>query len=174
MVSLTDSCHKRSQMSWQWGPSVWKVSVSWQLVRHEYWFEFLLIGLSIFKKNVCKHLHQSTAVWGATFEEHASGFYTLFCLCLSFRLGPFCNCSKVSSDLATNLCKVPGMDEPCSGRGDCQACGTCVCYNPDQYEGPYCQYDRTQCQRYGGFLCNGTKKLSQLIIFIIPQEVWWR
>lgn len=35
-------------------------------------------------------------------------------------------------------------------------CGTCVCYNPEQYEGPYCEYDKTQCQRYGGFLCNGS------------------
>ncbi|XP_013856441.1 integrin beta-4, partial [Austrofundulus limnaeus] len=46
------------------------------------------------------------------------------------------------------------MTEPCSGRGDCLACGTCVCYNPDQFEGPYCQYDKTQCQRFAGFLCN--------------------
>lgn len=35
-------------------------------------------------------------------------------------------------------------------------CGTCVCYNPEQFEGPYCEYDKTHCQRYGGFLCNGT------------------
>uniref|UniRef100_A0A3B4WDA2 Integrin beta n=1 Tax=Seriola lalandi dorsalis TaxID=1841481 RepID=A0A3B4WDA2_SERLL len=48
------------------------------------------------------------------------------------------------------------LDEPCSGNGECLACGTCVCYNPDKYEGPYCQYDKTQCPRNGGFLCNGT------------------
>lgn len=28
MVSLSEPYHKRSQMSWQWRPSVWKVSVS--------------------------------------------------------------------------------------------------------------------------------------------------
>ncbi|MEQ2175346.1 hypothetical protein GOODEAATRI_017123 [Goodea atripinnis] len=41
-----------------------------------------------------------------------------------------------------------------AGLGDCQPCGTCVCYNPDQYEGPYCQYDKTQCPRFAGILCN--------------------
>lgn len=41
-----------------------------------------------------------------------------------------------------------------------------MCYNPEQYEGPYCQYDRTQCQRYGGFLCNGTEK-KKIIAFYI-------
>ncbi|GAA6083504.1 integrin beta-4 isoform X1, partial [Tachysurus ichikawai] len=45
------------------------------------------------------------------------------------------------------------MTEPCNGRGDC-LCGTCLCYNPNQYEGQFCQYDRSQCHRSGGFLCN--------------------
>ncbi|XP_075889894.1 integrin beta-4 isoform X1 [Nelusetta ayraudi] len=76
------------------------------------------------------------------------------CQCRDDWLGAFCNCTKAPSDTVTSMCKGPGMDEPCSGRGDCQACGICACYNPEQYEGPYCQYDRTQCQRYGGFLCN--------------------
>uniref|UniRef100_A0A3B5QEX9 Integrin beta n=1 Tax=Xiphophorus maculatus TaxID=8083 RepID=A0A3B5QEX9_XIPMA len=58
--------------------------------------------------------------------------------------------------LCFDQCIGPGVTESCSGRGDCQACGTCVCYNPDQYEGPYCQYDKTQCQRVAGILCNGT------------------
>uniref|UniRef100_M4ADK3 Integrin beta n=1 Tax=Xiphophorus maculatus TaxID=8083 RepID=M4ADK3_XIPMA len=56
--------------------------------------------------------------------------------------------------LCFDQCIGPGVTESCSGRGDCQACGTCVCYNPDQYEGPYCQYDKTQCQRVAGILCN--------------------
>ncbi|XP_047465216.1 integrin beta-4 isoform X2 [Mugil cephalus] len=76
------------------------------------------------------------------------------CQCHGGWLGTFCNCSASASALDTNLCKAPGIAEPCSGRGDCLACGTCVCFNPDQFEGPYCQYDKTQCQRYGGFLCN--------------------
>lgn len=75
---------------------------------------------------------------------------------LSFRLSTFCNCSASASALVTGQCIGPGMTEPCSGRGDCMECGTCVCYNPEQFEGPYCEYDKTQCQRYGGFLCNGT------------------
>ncbi|XP_056152802.1 integrin beta-4 isoform X2 [Lampris incognitus] len=75
------------------------------------------------------------------------------CQCYEGWLGPFCNCSLSISSRDTALCKGPGMAEPCFGRGDCQ-CGTCICDNPDQYEGPFCQYDKTQCQRYGGLLCN--------------------
>lgn len=76
------------------------------------------------------------------------------CLCSApHRLGPFCNCSMgASTDSA--MCIQPGKTEPCSGRGDCM-CGTCVCYNPNQFEGPFCQFDKSQCQRFGGFLCNG-------------------
>ncbi|XP_054454661.1 integrin beta-4 [Anoplopoma fimbria] len=76
------------------------------------------------------------------------------CRCFSGWVGPFCNCSAGSSALDTSLCTGPQMKDPCSGRGECMACGTCVCYNPDQFEGQYCQYDKTQCQRHGGFLCN--------------------
>ncbi|XP_032429706.1 integrin beta-4 isoform X5 [Xiphophorus hellerii] len=75
------------------------------------------------------------------------------CLCDDGWAGAFCNCSK-NSGLSKDQCIGPGVTESCSGRGDCQACGTCVCYNPDQYEGPYCQYDKTQCQRVAGILCN--------------------
>ncbi|XP_067250636.1 integrin beta-4 isoform X4 [Chanodichthys erythropterus] len=74
------------------------------------------------------------------------------CQCSEGWQGPFCNCSTgVSTDSAT--CIEPGKSEPCSGRGDCM-CGTCVCYNPNQFEGPFCQFDKSQCQRFGGFLCN--------------------
>ncbi|XP_043103787.1 integrin beta-4 isoform X2 [Puntigrus tetrazona] len=74
------------------------------------------------------------------------------CQCYDGWLGPFCNCSAgASTDSA--MCIAPGKSEPCSGRGDCM-CGTCVCYNPNQFEGPFCQYDKSQCQRFGGFLCN--------------------
>ncbi|XP_028263462.1 integrin beta-4 isoform X2 [Parambassis ranga] len=76
------------------------------------------------------------------------------CHCYDGWLSTFCNCSASASALDTNQCIGPGMTEPCSGRGDCLECGTCVCYNPDQFEGPYCQYDKTQCLRFGGFLCN--------------------
>ncbi|XP_039991234.1 integrin beta-4 isoform X2 [Xiphias gladius] len=76
------------------------------------------------------------------------------CRCSDGWLSTFCNCSASVSALDTSQCIGPGMTQPCSGRGDCLDCGTCVCYNPDQFEGPYCQYDKTQCQRYGGFLCN--------------------
>ncbi|XP_061823187.1 integrin beta-4 isoform X2 [Nerophis lumbriciformis] len=76
------------------------------------------------------------------------------CQCFDGWLSTFCNCSASASALDTNQCIGPDSTEPCSGRGDCLECGTCVCYNPDQFEGPYCQYDRTQCQRFGGFLCN--------------------
>ncbi|KAL7829106.1 hypothetical protein SRHO_G00327400 [Serrasalmus rhombeus] len=73
------------------------------------------------------------------------------CRCYDKWIGPFCNCSsQVQSDAG---CVGPGMKEPCSGRGDC-VCGTCICHNPSQYDGPFCQYDKSQCQRYGGFLCN--------------------
>ncbi|XP_048065196.1 integrin beta-4 isoform X4 [Megalobrama amblycephala] len=74
------------------------------------------------------------------------------CQCSEGWQGPFCNCSTgVSTDSA--MCIEPGKSEPCSGRGDCM-CGTCVCYNPNQFEGPFCQFDKSQCQRFGGFLCN--------------------
>ncbi|XP_030610581.1 integrin beta-4 isoform X2 [Archocentrus centrarchus] len=76
------------------------------------------------------------------------------CQCHKGWVGPFCNCSGSASAADTNQCKAPGMDEPCSGRGECQECGTCICYNPNQFEGPYCEYDKTQCNRHGGFLCN--------------------
>ncbi|XP_041830234.1 integrin beta-4 isoform X2 [Melanotaenia boesemani] len=76
------------------------------------------------------------------------------CQCREGWQGPFCNCSSTASALDTNQCIGPGMKEPCSGNGDCLACGTCVCYNPDQFEGAYCQYDKTQCKRHSGFLCN--------------------
>uniref|UniRef100_A0AAQ6AP85 Integrin beta n=1 Tax=Amphiprion ocellaris TaxID=80972 RepID=A0AAQ6AP85_AMPOC len=76
------------------------------------------------------------------------------CQCYDGWLSTFCNCSASASALGANQCTAPGISEPCSGRGDCLECGTCVCYNPDQFEGPYCQYDKTQCNRYGGFLCN--------------------
>ncbi|XP_058245241.1 integrin beta-4 isoform X2 [Hemibagrus wyckioides] len=74
------------------------------------------------------------------------------CHCYNKWLGPFCNCSsQLSSDVSG--CMASGMSEPCNGRGDC-VCGTCLCYNPNQYEGQFCQYDRSQCHRSGGFLCN--------------------
>ncbi|KAM7382127.1 hypothetical protein PAMA_012816 [Pampus argenteus] len=76
------------------------------------------------------------------------------CQCNDHWMGTFCNCSTTTSSKDTSQCKGPGMTEDCSGRGDCLPCGNCVCYNPDQFEGPYCQYDKTQCQRFGGFLCN--------------------
>ncbi|XP_059379131.1 integrin beta-4-like isoform X2 [Carassius carassius] len=73
------------------------------------------------------------------------------CQCSDGWQGPFCNCSEVSTDSAK--CIEPGKNESCSGRGDCM-CGTCMCYNPFQFEGPFCQFDKSQCQRFGGFLCN--------------------
>ncbi|XP_019939014.2 integrin beta-4 isoform X1 [Paralichthys olivaceus] len=76
------------------------------------------------------------------------------CRCSGNWLGAFCNCSASTSSLDTSQCIGPNMTEPCSGHGECMECGGCVCYNPDQFEGPYCQYDKTRCQRYGGFLCN--------------------
>ncbi|CAL9708839.1 unnamed protein product [Knipowitschia caucasica] len=76
------------------------------------------------------------------------------CKCYNGWLGTYCNCSATASALDTSQCIGPSMTEPCNGRGDCLACGQCVCHNPDQYEGPFCQFDKTQCSRHGGFLCN--------------------
>ncbi|KAI4897175.1 hypothetical protein NFI96_015221 [Prochilodus magdalenae] len=73
------------------------------------------------------------------------------CSCYKDWIGPFCNCS--SQFQSDEGCVGPDMKEPCSGRGDC-VCGTCICHNPSQYDGPFCQYDKSQCQRHGGFLCN--------------------
>ncbi|KAJ8264147.1 hypothetical protein GJAV_G00145770 [Gymnothorax javanicus] len=73
------------------------------------------------------------------------------CRCNDGWLGNYCNCS--SADTSDNKgCVEPGKELVCSGHGDC-LCGTCVCSSL-QYEGPFCQYDKSQCQRYGGFLCN--------------------
>ncbi|KAI1896702.1 hypothetical protein AGOR_G00097480 [Albula goreensis] len=73
------------------------------------------------------------------------------CRCDDGWLGSYCNCS---SGAATDNkgCIEPGASLPCSGHGDC-LCGACVC-STHQYEGPYCQYDKTQCPRFAGFLCN--------------------
>ncbi|KAL2101841.1 hypothetical protein ACEWY4_003602 [Coilia grayii] len=80
------------------------------------------------------------------------------CQCYKGWLGPYCNCSdEASSSVAS--CMAPNDKEPCSGRGSC-LCGTCVCYNPKQYEGPYCQYDKTQCTRFGGYVCNARGRCS--------------
>ncbi|XP_062234922.1 integrin beta-4 isoform X2 [Platichthys flesus] len=76
------------------------------------------------------------------------------CKCSPGWLGAFCNCSETISAQDTSRCIGPNMKEPCSGRGECKLCGGCVCSNPDQFEGQYCQYDKTQCPRSGGFLCN--------------------
>ncbi|XP_076027925.1 integrin beta-4 isoform X2 [Genypterus blacodes] len=76
------------------------------------------------------------------------------CQCFPGWLSSFCNCSAAASAQDSSLCFGPGMDKACSGRGDCLECGTCMCSNPEQYEGPYCEYDKTQCLRHGGFLCN--------------------
>ncbi|KAF3853063.1 hypothetical protein F7725_013751 [Dissostichus mawsoni] len=46
------------------------------------------------------------------------------------KLGTFCNCSASTSARDSSQCIAPGKKEPCSGRGDCLACGACVCYNP--------------------------------------------
>ncbi|KAI5619018.1 integrin beta-4 precursor, partial [Silurus asotus] len=74
------------------------------------------------------------------------------CRCYDKWLGPYCNCSsQVSSD--SGACVAPGTSKPCNERGDC-LCGTCICNNPNQYDGQFCQYDRSQCGRSGGFLCN--------------------
>ncbi|XP_040923190.1 integrin beta-4 isoform X2 [Toxotes jaculatrix] len=76
------------------------------------------------------------------------------CSCYDGWVSTFCNCSAKSSVQDSSQCIGPGMTEPCSGRGECMECGVCVCNNKDQFEGPYCQYDKTKCQRFGGFLCN--------------------
>ncbi|XP_050972902.1 integrin beta-4 isoform X2 [Labeo rohita] len=75
------------------------------------------------------------------------------CQCYDGWLGPFCNCTAGTSKDSKDTCTEPGKSNPCSSRGDCM-CGTCVCYNPNQFEGPFCQFDKSQCQRFGGFLCN--------------------
>ena len=105
-----------------------------------------------------KKFHICTSGKDGLFEAFGlKSFFVLrlFCPWVLSRLGSFCNCSLADSVKSTSQCIAPGKTEPCSGRGDCMACGTCVCYNPEQFEGPYCQYDKTQCPRYGGFLCNG-------------------
>lgn len=47
-----------------------------------------------------------------------------------------------------------------------------MCYNPEQFEGPFCQYDRTQCQRHGGFLCNGTAARQTYLVESLRVPSW--
>ncbi|XP_062388376.1 integrin beta-4 isoform X2 [Sardina pilchardus] len=75
------------------------------------------------------------------------------CQCYDGWLGPHCNCSDSDSNANTARCNEPGTKVACSGRGDC-LCGTCVCLNPSQIEGEFCQFDKSQCTRFGGALCN--------------------
>uniref|UniRef100_A0A8C4Z4T8 Integrin beta n=1 Tax=Gadus morhua TaxID=8049 RepID=A0A8C4Z4T8_GADMO len=84
------------------------------------------------------------------------------CQCYEGWLGAYCNCSASASSLGAAQCLAPGDQLPCSGNGDC-LCGTCVCFNPEQHDGAYCQYDKSHCARYGGFLCNdrGSCSLGQ-------------
>lgn len=76
------------------------------------------------------------------------------CECYTGWLSTFCNCSSNAASKDSSQCIAPGSTVECSGRGDCTECGVCVCYDPEKFEGPYCQYDKTQCQRFEGFLCN--------------------
>ncbi|KAJ8334080.1 hypothetical protein SKAU_G00397190 [Synaphobranchus kaupii] len=73
------------------------------------------------------------------------------CRCEDGWLGNYCNCSSAAKTDNTG-CIQSDAELPCSGHGDC-LCGTCVC-SSERYEGPFCQYDKAQCQRSGGFLCN--------------------
>ncbi|KAJ8399733.1 hypothetical protein AAFF_G00408380 [Aldrovandia affinis] len=73
------------------------------------------------------------------------------CECYSGWLGQYCNCSAGASSDNT-ACIGANSTEPCSGHGDC-LCGTCIC-SSQQHEGPFCQFDKSQCQRFNGFLCN--------------------
>ncbi|XP_041077441.1 integrin beta-4-like isoform X2 [Polyodon spathula] len=78
------------------------------------------------------------------------------CRCNDGWIGPYCNCSVDAKDDG-RACIGPNSSKVCSGRGEC-LCGTCQCYmsqNPlERYEGPFCEFDNFQCQRFGGFLCN--------------------
>nr|XP_033818368.1 integrin beta-4 isoform X8 [Geotrypetes seraphini] len=77
------------------------------------------------------------------------------CLCHEGWRGDYCNCSTGSlSD--TLACVQPGLQEVCSGRGEC-LCGKCQCYSEKlnhRYEGEFCEYDNFQCTRTAGILCN--------------------
>ncbi|XP_074870255.1 integrin beta-4 isoform X1 [Carettochelys insculpta] len=77
------------------------------------------------------------------------------CNCYPGWQGDACDCSMASSS-DNQACIRPGDTEPCSGRGEC-LCGKCQCYSEDlsrRYEGDFCQFDKFQCPRTSGFLCN--------------------
>ncbi|XP_010890192.2 integrin beta-4 isoform X2 [Esox lucius] len=86
------------------------------------------------------------------------------CQCAPGWMGPFCNCSAKLSSNTESTCLGPNMAKPCSDRGQC-LCGTCVCDQPDQYEGPYCQFHKLQCPRHRGFLCydHGSCSMGQCV-----------
>uniref|UniRef100_A0A8C9QZ21 Integrin beta n=1 Tax=Scleropages formosus TaxID=113540 RepID=A0A8C9QZ21_SCLFO len=97
----------------------------------------------------CEKNPEKNAKWCSNNGDLICGM----CKCYAGWLGPFCNCSAALSNSDYQGCKTPDSQAVCSNHGDC-LCGTCICHNPQQYEGPYCQYDKTQCARFSGFLCN--------------------
>uniref|UniRef100_A0A6Q2ZPS7 Integrin beta n=1 Tax=Esox lucius TaxID=8010 RepID=A0A6Q2ZPS7_ESOLU len=99
-----------------------------------------------------------------TFRTHNMFQSTIYVLLCVLRMGPFCNCSAKLSSNTESTCLGPNMAKPCSDRGQC-LCGTCVCDQPDQYEGPYCQFHKLQCPRHRGFLCydHGSCSMGQCV-----------
>ncbi|KAJ7987865.1 hypothetical protein DPEC_G00330990 [Dallia pectoralis] len=82
------------------------------------------------------------------------------CQCDAGWMGPFCDCSTKLSSNSESTCLSPNMTKLCSDRGQC-LCGTCVCDQSDQYEGHLCQFHKSQCPRYRGFLCNNHGSCSK-------------
>jgi len=84
------------------------------------------------------------------------------CRCLEGKnyYGESCDCdaSQGNNVKDDRLCKMGNSSLICSGRGQCNSCGKCVCQKSNdafKVYGTYCECDNFNCAKYEDVLCGG-------------------